>query len=234
MLVFFGHQSVGGDLIEGLRLGTSGWVGVHAADYLPGASHTVIHECIGRNRDPLSKLDDFSAWVQGDRLPALDVALLKFCYVDVCSMADAERLWPVYRARLQELARACSGVRFVHCTIPLRRLPSGPYAFARRLLGHKHPEVMANRARESFNARLRETYGPAGHLFDLAALEATRPDGRACRHDGVPGLAPDWTYDGGHLNARGRTMAASAFVAFLHSMSIAPDKTSPTALGKTR
>ena len=34
----------------------------------------------------------------------------------------------------------------------------------------------------------------------------------------VPSLAREWTYDGGHLNDRGRTMAAAAFLEFLQTL----------------
>jgi hypothetical protein len=104
----------------------------------------------------------------------------------------------------------------------LRSLPEGPYAWLRRALGHRHPAIAANRARDWFNRKLRERFGPGHRLFDLAALESRRANGKPCElidaGTPVPSLAREWTYDGGHLNDRGRTMAAAAFLEFLQTL----------------
>ena len=88
-------------------------------------------------------------------------------------------------------------------------------------LGRRHTAIVGNRARDWFNRQLRERF--AGHgLFDLAALESRRANGKPCElidaGTRVPSLAREWTYDGGHLNDRGRTMAAAAFLQFLQTL----------------
>lgn len=231
MIVFFGHQSVGQDLVTGVTElaipGADTTKVTHLAEYIPDPAApartlTLVHERVGRNREPSSKLAQFEELLRSWPGAPPDVALLKFCYVDVEQQLDAERVWSEYQACLARLQQAHPHTHFVHCTVPLRALPSGPYARLRRMLGHRHPQVAANRAREWFNDRLRESYGRMSLLFDLARTEALGADGEPCtvRESGesVRSLAPEWTNDGGHLNARGRTMAAAAFLQFFQTL----------------
>ena len=182
----------------------------------------IIHQRVGANREPLTKIAAFHDILASPAGAGFDVALLKFCYVDIASLGDAERLWGHYEPAIEQLSAVHRSTRLVHCTTPLRLLPGGPYAWLRRALRRKHPGFEANRARDWFNERLRQRYASCGRLFDLAALESRHSDGRRCdrNHRGViaPSLAPEWTYDGGHLNERGRTMAAAAFLEFLQAL----------------
>lgn len=232
MRTFFAHQSVGADILAGIeQLARDG---SHVARVLdlaqaraaiePDLTHSlvIIHQRIGSNREPLTKIAAFRAVLDAKHRPEVDVALLKFCYVDITTQAEAEALWRHYETAIEELSTAHPGMRLVHCTVPLRSLPEGPYAWLRRSLGHRHPAIAANRARDWFNRKLRERFGPGHRLFDLAALESRRANGKPCElidaGTRVPSLAREWTYDGGHLNDRGRTMAAAAFLEFLQTL----------------
>jgi hypothetical protein len=232
MRTFFAHQSVGADILAGIeQLGRDG---PHVARVLdlaqaragiePDLTHSllIIHERIGSNREPLTKIAGFREVLAAKHRLEVDVALLKFCYVDIATQAEAEALWRHYETAIEELSTVHPGVQLVHCTVPLRSLPEGPYAWLRRALGHRHPAIAANRARDWFNRKLRERFRPGHRLFDLAALESRRANGKPCeRIDAgtpVPSLAREWTYDGGHLNDRGRTMAAAAFLEFLQTL----------------
>jgi hypothetical protein len=227
MRIFFAHQSVGADLVAGIETlsrNSAAAARVVSLEQAPGAAHPllIIHERIGVNREPLTKIAAFQAILGAAPAAAIDLAMLKFCYVDIASQADAERLLKEYERAIEELSTVRGDLRLIHCTVPLRSLPGGPYAWLRRALGQRHPGVEANRARDWFNQRLRQRFGNGGLLFDLAELEARHADGRRCergaRAERVPALAPEWTYDGGHLNERGRTMAAAAFLKFLQAL----------------
>jgi hypothetical protein len=234
MRTFFAHQSVGADILAGIeQLGHGGPCvaqvlelaqareGVEARSTHP---LVIVHERIGANREPLTKIAAFRAVLDAKHRPEIDVALLKFCYVDIGNQAEAEALWRHYEPAIEQLSTVHPGVRLVHCTVPLRSLPMGPYAWLRRTLanslGRRHAAIVGNRARDWFNRQLRDRFGHG--LFDLAALESRGPDGKPCELiDGgmrVPSLAREWTYDGGHLNERGRTMAAAAFLEFLQTL----------------
>ena len=236
MRTFFAHQSVGADILAGIeQLGRDGARVAQVLDLAqaprpagdnigPDLTHSllIIHQRLGVNREPLTKIEGFRQVLEAKRRPEIDVALLKFCYVDINVQGDAETLWRHYATAIEELSAAHPDVRLVHCTVPLRSLPEGPYAWLRRTLGHRHPAIAANRARDWFNQQLRQRFGDGHRLFDLAALESRRADGKACELEDsgtrVPSLAREWTYDGGHLNERGRTMAAAAFLEFLQTL----------------
>lgn len=234
MRTFFAHQSVGADILGGIEALARTGARVarvldrtQACDAESCVTHplVIIHERVGANREPLTKITAFRRVLDAkDRpeIPGIDVAMLKFCYVDIATQAEAEMLWRHYEVAIEQLSTVHPGVHLVHCTVPLRSLPEGPYAWLRRALGHRHPAIAGNRARDWFNRQLRERFGGQRGLFDLAALESRRADGQPCELVDagvrVPSLAPEWTYDGGHLNERGRTMAAAAFLDFLQTL----------------
>jgi len=173
------------------------------------------HAALGRNGDPVSKLSAFAEWLDAGIGGAVDHAMIKFCYVDLADPARADSLARTYGEFMARIRARHPRLRLVHCTIPLRTLPHGPYALLRRAMGHRHAELERNRAREMFNAALRRQ-AQDEPLFDLARHESTRPDGRACAQPSaagvVPGLTPDYSSDGGHLNERGRKILAGAFL----------------------
>jgi hypothetical protein len=234
MIVFFGHQSVGAGIVAGVgelaAAGATSWRTALLEEPVPSGAPLLLHQKVGTNGTGASKLDDFERLLRSMSRPPtsgpnIDVAMVKFCYVDVRNRAQAQELLRLYWQRMQSLQDQHERIRFAHCTVPLRQLPSGPYAWLRRVLGHRHPEFEANAAREWFNDQLRAACaedGLRGRLFDLATLQSTHADGRRCRagshRDAIASLAPEWTYDGGHLNARGRTMAAGAFLQFLQTL----------------
>jgi lysophospholipase L1-like esterase len=69
---------------------------------------------------------------------------------------------------------------------------------------------------------MRQAYQGTGKLFDLALVEATRPDGQRqvveWKGRAVEAMTPAYTDDGGHLNAEGRRRVASALVTFLAAL----------------
>ncbi len=223
--VFFGHQSVGADLLQelqALRTARNGSFPIEELAQTGAVSCTqpaVLHARLGANGDAASKISAFVAWLQGGLSQSIDTALMKFCYVDITSSEQARSVFGRYVDAMSTLAAAYPQLNLLHCSVPIRRLPSGPYALTRRMLGHRHPELERNAAREWFNQRLREKYGPK--VFDLAGLECTYPDGRRCTQKmgaiEVPGLVPTYTNDGGHLNEQGRRIAALAFLDFLQA-----------------
>jgi len=72
-ILFFGHQSVGANILDGVR------------EISPESLGNIHDVYVGENRDPLSKILDFER--QLDQLVAsgqqIDIAALKFCFVDI-------------------------------------------------------------------------------------------------------------------------------------------------------
>jgi hypothetical protein len=219
--VYFGHQSVGNNVLQGLKeLSAVEGVPVRIAELPraaglegPGIGHLFVPE----NGDPLLKLANFEqALGEGS---AVDIALVKFCYVDVKADTDMRALFDAYRKTIDELRVKNPRTTFVHVTLPLTTVQHGPKAWVKRLLGRAPYGTVENVKREQYNALLRRTYAGREPIFDLARVESIGADGTQAtvEWDGVvaPAMAPEYTDDGGHLNHAGRLRAAREFVRVL-------------------
>lgn len=222
---FFGHQSVGEDILQGiaqlprdessLTIAESG-----SATPRPGL---LLHARVGRNHDPLSKIDAFAAALEQQPDGAIDVALMKFCYVDINGTTDVDRLFEQYLATLTRLTQRHPQIRFVHVTVPLRTVQGKLWCLIQRLRGKDWSRAFRdNAARYRYNERLRTHCREREPLFDLARLESTAPNGSRCVHrvNGTPleALVPDYTHDGGHLSTLGKQIMATAFLKFLATL----------------
>jgi lysophospholipase L1-like esterase len=153
------------------------------------------------------------------RVAPVDIALVKFCYVDVDADTDPRGLFERYRATIAELRAKNPRTTFVHVTLPLTTVQTGPKALAKRVLGRAPYGTIENVKRAEYNSLLRRTYAGREPIFDLARLESTAPDGTVAtvtwNGSTVAAMAPAYTDDGGHLNAAGRVRAAKEFLAVL-------------------
>lgn len=205
--VFFGHQSVGAQILQGVKeLAAKEGVPVFIKD-----------QFVPENGNPLRKLESFKAFVgTGSKY---DVALVKFCYVDINPDTDAAGLFDHYRQAMNELRAKNPRTVFVHATLPLTTVQTGPKAWVKLALGRSPYGTVENVKRDEYNRLLRATYAGREPIFDLARIESTAPDGTrvTVTWDGItaPALSPEYTSDGGHLNARGRLLAAREFLAVL-------------------
>jgi len=219
--VYFGHQSVGGNILDGLeelqrgldpprvRVVELGSTGATESDGI------LLHTKVGRNEQPATKCEDFRRILDRELRGLIDVALFKFCYIDFSDNSDAGAIFDVYSRTMDDLKRRYPRVAFVQVTAPLRTVDRGAGVWIRELLGRRNRSKHANARRAEFNRLLKERY-PADPVFDLAASMSTWPDGRreSFRMNGSTyfALVPAYTDDGGHLNAVGRTHVAAAFV----------------------
>lgn len=219
--VFFQHQSVGMNLIGGIpgvfaAKGISApgivEVGAAAAGTPPRPSGVFAHGYFGQNGDPIAKIHAFDASIRGGLAEQVDVALMKFCYVDVTSGTDVDTVFGTYSTTMTALEREFPNVTFIHVTTALTTEP-GLKATVKRLLGRAVDASRAdNVARERLNQLMRQAYGPE-RLFDLAAVESTAPDGsRVSGRDGGRdyfALYGGYAADDGHLNDAGSRLAAA-------------------------
>lgn len=211
--IFFGHRSVGRNILDGLDRVYA----AHEVDPPPvieiaaGESPQLppdgllVHALIGENRHPVGKLENFDATLRAGLGEQVDVAALKFCYVDIRWDSDVEALFARYQETLSRLQSDYPDVRFVHLTVPLT---TGPYGI------RDHLKVLAGRddnsTRERYNELMRQAYGH-GELFDLATSEATGPDGVLRARE----LFSGYSSDGGHLNTVGSERLAAELVGHL-------------------
>jgi hypothetical protein len=220
--IFFAHQSVGYNLMGAVpgvfeRAGLEPPPVIDSRDLPTGPA--IFHTRIGRNGDPLGKITEFDRIMRAGMADAVDVAILKLCYVDFHVGTDVAAITAAYRGTLAALARDYPGTAFVAATVPLTT-ERGPLGRLKAAVGRGDtlgPEH--NVVRQRFNDSIRHTYGRSGELFDIAAIESTSADGRrvAGRHDGdlYYALATEYASDPGHLNARGAAIASSALLSTL-------------------
>lgn len=215
--IFFGHQSVGRNVMQGLEdlqndLGTAGITVLEMGETAPDLPDAfLLHSRVGENTQPASKCDDFKRQV-GALAGRIDYALLKFCYIDIDENSDVDAIFGYYRRTLDDLKARHPDITFVHVTSPLRHTASGPGVWIREIMGKPNRSKLANIKRNQFNEHLRSTYA-GDPIFDIAASESTYPDGRreSFVKDGKTyySLIGAYTHDGGHLNETGRRYVAA-------------------------
>jgi hypothetical protein len=217
--IYFGHQSVGRNVIEGLRELNASEPGnpvtfatLHEAAATPDAP-LLAEFAIGENGKPETKMQGFAAALDSLPADARGVAMFKYCFLDITAQTDAAALFARHQAAVAAMRARHPGLTWVHVTAPLTVDEPASRRLVKSLLG-KPTARDANARRSAFNALLRRAY--AGEpMLDLARLESTRPDGSRTfvmsGRDTVYVLAPELTDDGGHLNATGRRIAAAEF-----------------------
>ena len=221
--VFFGHQSVGANILHGVRdIASAEGVTLQIQNVTPGSGvppRGIGHAFVPENEDPLRKLESFRKALGARTGAPVQVALLKFCYVDFTRDTDARALFARYQETMRKIQVENPGTTLVHVTVPLTTLQSGPKALVKRLLGRPVYGLVENARRDEYNALLRVAYEGREPIFDLAMIEATAPDGRLQTAEwngrAVPVLVADYTDDGEHLNAKGRIRAAREFLKVL-------------------
>jgi hypothetical protein len=223
--IFFAHQSVGDNLLDGVRDLMRQNAGIRLNLVQISGPREVngpafYHSLVGRNGEPSSKLDEFSKTVSG--VGDSGIALLKYCYVDVQHGTDAQALFDEYRRKVASIARQYPRLTVVHVTLPLVT-DAGTLRHLAAVARRKAPAREVNLIRHQYNELLRSTYVGKEPVFDLARLESTNADGttETVRYQGqrVPVLATAWTSDGGHLNEAGRQRMAKALLTTLVGVS---------------
>ncbi len=221
--VFFGHHSVGGNILDGLRaLSKEAGVPLRLVEGKDGAALEgggVLHAPVGQNEQPASKLRAFEQILDSGLGKQVELAFFKFCYVDFNASTNVRALFEDYQRSLAALKARHPQVTFVHVTAPLTVTQTGVKGFLKNLLGSGAWGERENVQRHTFNELLRQSYAGREPLFDLAGLEAQGEDGRTetFERDGkhFPRLVGAYSDDGQHLNARGSRKVAGALAAFL-------------------
>jgi hypothetical protein len=228
--VFFGHQSVGGNIMAGvtevlarnpqIRLNV-----VESRDLASASQPGLVHAPVGRNDYPLEKFDDFVAISSAGFGADGGVAMVKLCYTDVHKDTDARALFEDYQKRIAALKARNPSLTIVHFTMPLTGIENWKGRVRAALTGNA-TQRDRNFVRQQYNELVRQAYAGKEPLFDIARLESTLPDGMRVsfrsRGEDVPLLAPSYTDDGGHLNAEARRRVGEQFLIMLARLQPAP------------
>jgi hypothetical protein len=218
--VIFAHQSVGNNILDGVRVFASGAnvpLNIVETRSPPANGAGIFHFAVGENGSPEGKIDDFTRTLGGGNGGA-DIALLELCFIDFGPDTDGRKLAARYIAAFEQLQSRFPQTRFVAMTAPLMTIQTGPKAWIKRLLGREPARYAENGNLNDFNMAIRQRFAQPGALFDLAQLESSG-NGTTVQFERqgwmVPALDPALTSDGGHLNDRGKAVVGAAWLKFL-------------------
>ncbi len=215
--VFFGHQSVGADTIEGMAALGFGdpwvyWAFPDDAGYNGGAYFG--QEMIGENRHPAGKVEAFRAFMIDDAYGArVDLAGFKLCFQDfeddaggdaAGSSAELAALELTYAAAIDQVRAQFPGVRLFHVTPPL--------------VAAAEWSADQNAARVALGDWLKHTYGPTDVIFDLQDVESIDPSTQQrCTAMGAWALCDaNAADDHAHLSTGGKERMAKAMMTMVH------------------
>jgi hypothetical protein len=208
--VFFGHQSVGQNLVDGARM-----IGFPFARVTSGAELAATpwgEAKIDKNRAPLEKISSFHTFLTDKGMGAVDVAGFKFCWIDFNANSNVDDLLAKYDAEVKLAKEKFPALRILHITPPLTT-----------------NEPKLNAIRWQFGRALVARYKNDGLVLDLAEVVSTTADGGVCERGGSPRMCTAWALDRGHLNAVGSQRAARAFVIAVHRLLNEVGGTAPAA-----
>jgi hypothetical protein len=219
---FFGHQSVGNNVLGAVpgvyaRADVAAPPIVGLSDSPDSTDGYLMEALVGTNEDPQSKMRDFAEIVTGPTGDSLDVALMKFCYVDITADTDVDSLFQQYKSSMEQVSAERPNITLLYATVPLTTGSEGGLkGRIKSLLGRDDSELADNVARERFNALIRGEYQATGRLWDIAAVESTTPDGTRVAGDfegsEYYSLYRGYASDNGHLNDLGSAEAAAALL----------------------
>jgi hypothetical protein len=233
--IFFGHQSVGFNIINGIRdlAEENSQIRLNIVKTRQRSAFSApifAHSWIGENTHPQSKILAFADLLEKGIGDKIDIAFFKFCYVDVTDKTDILGIFAEYKNTLSHLEKKYPETTFIHVTVPVMSKPSGIEAWAKKsknfikiIIGRPVFSYNDNIKREQFNDMIREEYQGRGTIFDLARIESTFPDGRPSSFTRAGksyySMVESYTYDGGHLNEMGRKIVAEELLLLLTALS---------------
>lgn len=230
--IFFGHHSVGYNILDGVSKIINdrkdidlNIVKLESPDDLSREEQGYLsHGKVGENFDPKSKINDFVKWMDGSIGENVDIAFMKFCFVDIGSQTEINTLFEDYKKTYEYLTEKYPKVKIVHLTVPLVSEKTGLSKYKHQLKGviksiiNKN-EFYENKQKFLFNQMIRNEYKSKSPIFDIAAIESTYPDGHRStfKYDdrNIESMVSEYTDDGGHLSPMGKEVVGKAFLAFL-------------------
>ena len=98
---FFGHQSVGNNILAGIDDISKD--NNHKIDIIKSRvlnkpnKNAFLHDNVGKNKDPVSKINDFRELIENGIGGKVDGAFLKLCYVDINQGTDLNLTFQKYQ-----------------------------------------------------------------------------------------------------------------------------------------
>lgn len=224
--IFLGHQSVGANMLSGITLIADELnyeIKITSLDQIKDSENRgIIESFIGTNKNPIDKIGHFYRITEKELSGNIDIAGMKFCYVDTWADLTARELYNEYMATMKKLEGKYSDTQFIYITIPLTVKENDLLSLLKKLLGKPISGVDGNLKRYEFNTLLRNNKSITKRVFDIAYFESTYPDGKRevykKNSSEYEALVPLYTDDGGHLNQYGQKRIAEEFILFINNL----------------
>lgn len=220
--ILFGHASIGGQIVEGLRTlssqNPSKFAMIFKEDPSALESPTLAFPYIGPNGNPFDKITRFENKIESTDANGdiwgnvLDFAYFKFCYVDIGTNSDIKKIFNGYINSIKNLKTKYQTCQFIYFTVPLEGKLNYEYDMIQNKNRHQLNEMIRNYVKQN-----------GGYLYDLADLEAYDDSGiyQTFEYEGKtypkawfePNnfINDGWTSDdGAHLNSKGKEHLALA------------------------
>lgn len=221
--IYFGHQSVGYNILDGVRdlqESIQNKLNIVEVKKNNGLEESgVYHAKIGKNGDPISKIDDFVNQIDAVIGIPLNIAFLKFCYVDINADTDVKTLFNYYKNKMAAMGKKYPETKIIHFTVPLNTTVTTWKTKLKIFLKKNVWEYEGNIKKNEYNSLVKKYYEGKEPVFDIAYYESLSPD-RSRSSFTMNGktyfdLFPKYTNDGGHLNEQGRRWIAEHLINFL-------------------
>ncbi|MDR3598829.1 hypothetical protein [Clostridium sp.] len=221
--IFFGHQSVGGNIVSGLKKiysesNQNDSVVEELNDNSRLEGKYFVHTNIGNNGEPDSKFREFENIVNKLSGKKLEIAMMKLCFVDINKNTKLEDVFNSYASMVDSTQKKYPNLTIVHFTVPLKSQPSFINKIKAIIKNRDIDDPQDNIARNRYNDLILSKYSNQ-FVFDLAKVESTYPDNTRefiiINGKPVYTLIKEYTDDGGHLNKMGQQIIAENLIAKL-------------------
>ncbi len=209
--ILFAHQSVGQNIIDGISILSkqNNW-GLNIKKNEEINNGGIYHVMIGENEKPYLKISEFKRVVEKNS-NNLDIAIFKFCYVDVDEETNVEKLFNAYVDLVNEIEKKYPQIKLIKTTIPIRVINNSFTAKAKRFLGLNVWGDKAAYNRENYNNLVRKKYGK-DDLFDIALIESSfknKSNKVSTPYGYLFSMDEAISSDGSHLNQVGKLYIAN-------------------------
>ena len=220
---FFGHQSVGQNIIEGIHLLTTE-IPVSRVDTQKMTDLNIFekpviaHAQIGENGEPLSKYEEFKILLDSGIGDRVDIAGMKLCYLDISGKTDVQDLFHKYKDMVVHIKNRHPKLKIIHIATPLTVKSNPVKDLMKKIMGKENIWREANRNPIRYNNLLRAEYKNET-VFNLDMIEAFGDDSPPFETiDNNYSLDKRFASDWGHMNDLGKKVVAGKFLRFLENV----------------
>ncbi|MCP4748625.1 MAG: hypothetical protein GY874_21185 [Desulfobacteraceae bacterium] len=216
MKIFFGHQSVGFNIIDGINdiMKDNTKINLNIVETLDISQYedgVFAHFRVGENFKSLSKIEHFKKIVLNNKNKNLDLSFLKLCYVDINKNTDIKKIFIQYQNAMGQVSKE---VKILHFTVPLQTNQTTWKTCLKSLLGRGDRwEYADNIKRNEYNNMLLSKYKNTRQFVDIAKIESTYDNGKREKFKAngkqYYSMIKEYTYDRGHLNEISRQKVAN-------------------------